>query len=361
MDKFVVKFGTAEPFRFTEPKTNEEYEARINGTAFVNEYDTSKYTSEDDVTKAIRSNVRDIAEDSLKYWPSDDIMHSNKESLLNSFLSAAYEKMGIKAGFAVNAFVLTEESRQKWDNSSGRGLLNIGIGTSGQPKLSDLTPEEHGPLVKIVSDHSYHGMAMGSGTYTREVMVWQDDGSVLIEITDKRNGKETYDKHIAGREAADKLRAYVRESHVAEMAQVKPIPFPYTVTDVSSSAYMTFTFDDGKNGDAVYVSRRLDCGSYWQLQSQTILKIRELIRECIDTGKCLEHKENSYDPRKPMMTGFMGMIQSIEAWKCDCGTDNTGKYCVNCGKKNPSGKWKCPNCNEENEGKFCSYCATPKP
>ena len=361
MEKFVVKFGTAEPFRFTEPKMNEEYEARINGTAFVNEYDTSMYASEDDVIKAVRANVRDIAEDSLKYWPTDDIMSSKKESLMNSFLAAAYEKMGIKADFAVNTFMLTEESMQRWRNSRRMGLLNMDMTTGGQPKISDLTPEEHGPLVKIVSDHSYHGMALGSGTYGREVVAWQDDGSVLIEIIDKRDGKETYDKHIAGNEAADKLRDYVRESHVAEMAQVKPIPFPYTVTDQSSSAYMTLTFDDGKDGMAVHVDRRLDCGSYWQLQSQTIQKIHELIRECINTGKCLEHKENSYDPRKPMTMGVMGMGMQSDTWKCSCGEDNTGKYCVNCGSPKPSGKWKCPNCNEENEGKFCTNCATSRP
>ena len=359
MDRFTVKFGTAKPIRFTEPRTGEEYEALINGLAFVNEYDMSLYASDDDVTAAIRSNVSDIVEESLKCWPADDIMSSKKEALLSSFLASAYEKTGIKGDFNVMAFVLTEASRQKYNNSRGMGLFNMGMITGGQPKLSDLTPEEHGPVVEIVSVYSSHGMSMGSGTSGREVVAWQTDGSVLIESSDSRNGNETYDKNIAGREAAEKLRDYVRESHVAEMAQVKPIPSPFVVMDHSSSSYITFTFEDGKDGTSVRVDRRLDCGSCWELQSQTIKKIRELILDCINTGKCLEHKENSYDPAKPGMAGSMGM--SIGSWKCSCGADNTGRFCANCGNPKPSGKWKCPNCNTENEGRFCTECATARP
>ncbi|MCR5205178.1 MAG: hypothetical protein K6E47_08965 [Lachnospiraceae bacterium] len=45
-------------------------------------------------------------------------------------------------------------------------------------------------------------------------------------------------------------------------------------------------------------------------------------------------KETTYDPMKlEPITGFlgMGMIPNVGAWKCSCGTENTGKFCVNCG------------------------------
>jgi len=51
-------------------------------------------------------------------------------------------------------------------------------------------------------------------------------------------------------------------------------------------------------------------------------------------------------------------------WKCSCGTENTGKFCMNCGKPKPapekSGLWKC-SCGTDNTGKFCMNCGSPKP
>ncbi len=47
-------------------------------------------------------------------------------------------------------------------------------------------------------------------------------------------------------------------------------------------------------------------------------------------------------------------------WTCECGTVNTGKFCSNCGKPNPSGPWTC-SCGATNTGKFCSNCGSPRP
>ena len=50
-------------------------------------------------------------------------------------------------------------------------------------------------------------------------------------------------------------------------------------------------------------------------------------------------------------------------WTCECGTKNTGKFCMNCGKPKPQdqGSWTCPSCGTANTGKFCMECGTPKP
>ncbi len=48
------------------------------------------------------------------------------------------------------------------------------------------------------------------------------------------------------------------------------------------------------------------------------------------------------------------------AWKCVCGAENIGKFCVECGKQKPCGTWKCA-CGAENMGKFCSECGAKKP
>ncbi|MGP1586334.1 MAG: SPFH domain-containing protein, partial [Schwartzia sp. (in: firmicutes)] len=44
-------------------------------------------------------------------------------------------------------------------------------------------------------------------------------------------------------------------------------------------------------------------------------------------------------------------------WACGCGTQNTGKFCSNCGKPQPApvAAWAC-GCGTQNNGKFCSNC-----
>ncbi|MBP5210071.1 MAG: SPFH domain-containing protein [Clostridia bacterium] len=50
------------------------------------------------------------------------------------------------------------------------------------------------------------------------------------------------------------------------------------------------------------------------------------------------------------------------AWKCACGTENTGKFCVECGQPRPApaGEWTCA-CGAKNSGKFCTECGKPRP
>ncbi len=86
------------------------------------------------------------------------------------------------------------------------------------------------------------------------------------------------------------------------------------------------------------------------------------------------------------ITGFMGMgmaggmgnnIQSLfqmggqeptpttpapsgNTWNCDCGTENTGNFCMNCGSPKPQTDWTC-SCGAVNKGKFCTNCGKPKP
>ena len=52
---------------------------------------------------------------------------------------------------------------------------------------------------------------------------------------------------------------------------------------------------------------------------------------------------------------------AVGSWKCACGAENSGKFCVECGKPRPEAAWKCPQCGTENKGKFCSECGAQKP
>ena len=50
-------------------------------------------------------------------------------------------------------------------------------------------------------------------------------------------------------------------------------------------------------------------------------------------------------------------------WKCACGAENTGKFCMECGAAKPAAPegWTCPACGTVNKGKFCMECGTKKP
>lgn len=59
----------------------------------------------------------------------------------------------------------------------------------------------------------------------------------------------------------------------------------------------------------------------------------------------------------------MGGVAPVQGgWKCECGADNTGKFCQNCGKPQPTQAigWTCE-CGAINQGKFCQNCGKAKP
>lgn len=48
-------------------------------------------------------------------------------------------------------------------------------------------------------------------------------------------------------------------------------------------------------------------------------------------------------------------------WKCSCGKENTGKFCIECGSPKPAEDfWVC-SCGSKNKGKFCPECGAKKP
>ena len=52
--------------------------------------------------------------------------------------------------------------------------------------------------------------------------------------------------------------------------------------------------------------------------------------------------------------------QPENTWKCACGVDNTGKFCMECGSPKPAEGWTCV-CGTVNRGKFCMECGAKKP
>lgn len=332
-----LKFGTPKAVSFMEKGISDPLQARFFGSAVISEYDTSRYPDDDAAIIAVKSGVMDMSDEIFADWPAGDVMDSNKEEVLSSCFTERFDKLGIKASFEVLNFQLTEESRKTYD-ALGKKKIVLDY-TSGQPKLSDLTPEYHGPVIEIHYSHSSHGMSMGSGATNSDDIVWQEDGSVIIESRDHSNGTDTYSKYIAGSEAAEKLRKYVKDSRLAEMAQIGFIPSPFQMTDYSSSSSLRLTFDDGKEGTPVKVTRSLNTGSYWKLQSDAVSGMFDIVNECTSTGTCLEMKTTPYDIFSPAgaFTGFVGMGMMGGTWFCTCGSENkdSAKFCPECGTPKP--------------------------
>lgn len=72
-----------------------------------------------------------------------------------------------------------------------------------------------------------------------------------------------------------------------------------------------------------------------------------------NTGKFCTHCGDPKPTDAPKPTG---------EWSCCCGqAHNTGNFCMNCGHPKPADEWVCNSCGSLNTGKFCSQCGSPQP
>ncbi len=76
---------------------------------------------------------------------------------------------------------------------------------------------------------------------------------------------------------------------------------------------------------------------------------------------------NSFGPTQPQSPQpVQPQAPAENTWKCECGADNTGRFCHECGKPKPDaspadGGWKCEKCGAQNSGKFCAECGAQRP
>ena len=72
-------------------------------------------------------------------------------------------------------------------------------------------------------------------------------------------------------------------------------------------------------------------------------------------------------PQQGAAVGAVAGAVPADGWACpQCGTQNAGNFCMQCGTKKPEPEpapagWFCPQCGTQNAGNFCMQCGTPKP
>jgi len=221
-------------------------------------------------------------------------------------------------------FKMAEEFEKNYMNNASGELENPQ--KTKEPSLSDLTEEIHGPVTEVITNYSRSGMAVGDYTYIEKHLRWQQDGSLLIQtqIVDHGINEDTEIKVES--EVAAKLRTYIAENHIAEMAQIQSEPKPF-VPDLSVTENLSVYFDDSSIGGSARVKRTLDCTIRCELLSSAVSEIERLIKECENSGTVISNEESSTTFSK----GMNNFLQGGPKWKCECGQENTGMYCSNCG------------------------------
>ena len=81
-----------------------------------------------------------------------------------------------------------------------------------------------------------------------------------------------------------------------------------------------------------------------------------------DTSQPYQQPVNAYQVTQPGQS--MPQQQApADGWTCpNCGSKNTGKFCMECGTKKPAEEWTC-SCGHVNSmaAKFCMECGSPRP
>ena len=85
-----------------------------------------------------------------------------------------------------------------------------------------------------------------------------------------------------------------------------------------------------------------------------------------DTFRIVDPADDPYVPTETVSNDTTETKTDVQtdtgtSWTCECGEENTGNFCSNCGKPRPSAEWTCPDCGNVNKGNFCSNCGRAKP
>ena len=164
-------------------------------------------------------------------------------------------------------------------------------------KDTEISEEQHGPLIRFSYNRTTHSMMAGGGSSCGDSIEWNRDGSIILKYDASGGGKSTHVEYRVNPETAEKVRDFVVRAKLAAVAKMD-IPTPQ-VYDCFTSVSITMSFDDSSIGGKACESVTLYCGPAGMTFKKIEDEIHQLIAECKENGECIVNKE------KPE-TGFWG-------------------------------------------------------
>ena len=384
MPGFIERFEIPGPVRFKEKGCDLVFQISVEGAIYVDSCDEAAFgaTKEEQIENIKKLAVDKVLEDLAHWHEGDKLLYIDGREVLGDSLTVFLREKGINGSGKINDLIFSEASKvlyweqvQKPDNEKKSEEFN--------QKL-DAAVEPHGPLERVSYNTSTNGMMAGTSSSSHQEIEWKDDGSIIYTSSSSFSGKYFESAYKITPENAQKIKDLVEERKIAALTKIDmELPVMY---DNFTSSTIVVTYDDRSVGGESHNMYTLQCGPYGMAFKNLESDIKNLFMEIQDSGECI--KNDMRDNSSPL-TGFAGMgmidmggqpgheqpLQMMgivpvdtgadketpdikKKWTCQCGAENSGKFCCECGLPKPT--WTC-SCGAENKGKFCMECGQPKP
>ena len=384
MSGFIERFEIPGPVRFKEKGCDLVFQISVEGAIYVDSYDKAAFgaTKEEQIENIKKLAVDKVLEDLAHWHEGDKRLLIDGRDVLGDSLTVFLREKGINGSGKINDLIFSEASKvlyweqvRKPDNEKKSEEFN--------QKL-DAAVEPHGPLERVSYNSSTNGMMAGTSSSSHQEIEWKDDGSIIYTSSSSFSGKYFERAYKITPENAQKIKDFVEERKIAALTKIDmELPVMY---DNFTSSTIVVTYDDRSVGGESHNMYTLQCGPYGMAFKNLESDIKNLFMEIQDSGECIK---NDMRDNSSLLTGFAGMgmidmggqpgheqpLQMMgivpvdtgadketpdikKKWTCQCGADNSGKFCCECGQPKPT--WTC-SCGAENKGKFCMECGQPKP
>lgn len=384
MPGFIERFEIPGPVRFKEKGCDLVFQISVEGAIYVDSYDEAAFgaTKEAQIENIKKLAVDKVLEDLAHWHEGDKRLLIDGRDVLGDSLTVFLREKGISGSGKINDLIFSEASKvlyweqvQKPDNEKKSEEFN--------QKL-DAAVEPHGPLERVSYNSFTNGMMAGTSSNSHQEIEWKDDGSIIYTSSSSFSGKYFESAYKITPENAQKIKDFVEERKIAALTKIDmELPVMY---DNFTSSTIVVTYDDRSVGGESHNMYTLQCGPYGMAFKNLERDIKNLFMEIQDSGECIK---NDMRDNSSLLTGFAGMgmidmggqpgheqpLQMMgivpvdtgadketpdikKKWTCQCGAENSGKFCCECGQPKPT--WTC-SCGAENKGKFCMECGQPKP
>ena len=366
MPGFIRKFETTTPLKFKEKDCDTEFEVNVEGALYANE-DLDPNVFGADRAAGINK-LKEMAIDKLgehlSHWHEGDktLLFDGYDALglcLTEFMAAE----GISGSARIDNLKITDETNDAYQKQVVEHFFEFKKEKRRQE--IEAAREPHGPLREFSYDLHSHGMMAGTSSGSTRMVKWNDDGSVIYSYRSQGGGHNVNMEYKITPEAASKVIDLVKEADIAALAKME-IETP-VVFDNFTSTTILMVFDDSSLGGDSYNYCTLNCGAYGMTFGTLEKKVSALLDEIQESGELIkEEKTETPGNGMPGMLGMFGMMNNggnktapqgeppvqlmglVQAdpdagkdfptpteWTCQCGMENSGKFCANCGSARP--------------------------